>query len=174
MIRQDPTARPGSIREVKNELKLRGATFVTYQKLDQMRKIVVSSTTAEDTLAGADVTVIGQDWHQGNFRFRLYPSPPSLWMHAFDNSPLKMSATGYAGIKFDQGVAQIPVSSNLVGELADKVDRWVDWTNSEYRKNLREEAKALEQKEREVLRLQKEELEQKVHALRILSEREKR
>jgi serine/threonine protein kinase len=52
MIRQSPSERPPWIAQVKDELIMRGAEFITHQKLDAARKVVVPSATPRILLEG--------------------------------------------------------------------------------------------------------------------------
>jgi len=82
MIRQDPDERPSSIRVIKDELTMAGMEFVTHQKLDQIRKKVVSAVTPDDPLGGIDVRATAFDYAPGTLKFKLEPLPPQEWFLA--------------------------------------------------------------------------------------------
>jgi serine/threonine protein kinase len=154
MIRQNPAERPGSIRDIKDELMLRGAEFVAHQRLDQATMTVVPTIASNDPLAGVDVAAGEFYYEPGMLRFRLLPPPPPKWFDTLQGLQAFSFIDGLAEPRLvgrDGRGAFIQAGAHNVELIAGLVKQWVQSANSEYRKRLRHEAQEEERRQREQL-----------------------
>jgi serine/threonine protein kinase len=170
MIRQRADERPVTIADVKEEISVRGAKYLTQQKLDAARKEVVPVATPVDPLGGVDVAAIEFGYEPGRLFFFLTPEPPPNWIMALHQL---RNARGFHGMVQPTGVeildqrhvgppsrirAAISANKDIAAEVVKNVREWVQLANSSYRE-------MLERQSREEERLRRVALDEKRRAL---------
>jgi len=71
MLRQDPNGRPQSIEHVKNQLIGRGHEFLEKQRLDALKRTVVSTKEVTDPLISDPLRLVAAQWDDGNLTLKL-------------------------------------------------------------------------------------------------------
>lgn len=182
MVRQDPSGRYSSIREVKHELQLSGVEHANLQKLDKLRQAVVPDATPDDPLRVLDVEVIKPEFHSGALYFELSPPPPENWIQQLHGLRVFHSAPGgfgparvefHADLRSGAGPAvrrraSLPAKPESIIQTLEMVKAWLASANTHYRKHLRREAERLREQHKEELERQRRILEDNARANELL------
>ncbi len=172
MIRQDPARRPSSLVAVKDQMITSGFEFVTRQKLDSVRKMVVPASSPEDPLGGRDVTAANFSYTPGRLGFRFEPAPPATWVGILYALGDYRSYVGLAEpVRVEMvsdKTATVPSNEDIVVEVAQMVREWVASTNREYRKSLKEKGEELERLNLQRLMEERGRLEEQARAMERL------
>lgn len=94
MVQQSPEKRPSSIDEIKRILQANKNTFISRQKLDQLRNTVVPSSAVTDPFLDNPVAVIQADIRGNSLVATLNQQPPPNWIRIFVNQPLRLFVAG--------------------------------------------------------------------------------
>ena len=85
MIRQTPDKHFASIKEVKTFLKVRGADYVSEQKLSALKSAVIPTSEIDDPLAITPITIVDFEWDNGLLTLTLNQPITQKWKNALLN-----------------------------------------------------------------------------------------
>jgi serine/threonine protein kinase len=171
MTSQDPSQRPSSIDEIKKQLIARGNEFLSRQRLNSLRSVVVPEGEAGDSFLVNPIKIISADYADGVIYFRLNANPTPNWIAAFKNPRSAFSFyTGAEPEIFSFGGdamnIKLPGDANA-RQFVQYTKSYIDLANAQYRDHVIAFHQRQMQAEREALRRQVAEEERR---LRILTE----
>jgi serine/threonine protein kinase len=156
MLRQDPSGRPPTIEHVKNQLIARGSVFVEKQRLDSLRRTVVSTKEVTDPLISDPPQLVGAQWDGANLTLTLSQSVNPRWVWALQNMGSYSSVWGKdpASFRISGKEAVVAAEAREVQQIIDHFKNWLPQANSVYAEKIRDDARRAEEEERRRLRSQ--------------------
>ncbi len=161
MLSQNPEERPGSIGEIKGELKARGAEFVHHQRISELGNKVIDVGEIDDPLVSDPPRVVDFDWDPSRLKLTLSQPVNDKWISALGKAgdravwgkgPEKFHITG--------NTATIQVPENQIQTVIDFFKEWLPRTAPIYKKMLESERTEAERQERDKIQRERERLEQ--------------
>jgi serine/threonine protein kinase len=95
MIRQNPDERFNSIQEVKTFLKVRGADYVSEQKLSALKSVAIPASEIDDPLVIQPVEIVDFEWDKGQLTLTLSQTINQKWITALNNMGSFSNLNGY-------------------------------------------------------------------------------
>jgi serine/threonine protein kinase len=174
MMRQDPAARP-SVAEVKRQLIARGNDFLSLQRLNEEKSLIIPDSEVDDQFIRNPITLKDVDYQGGQFIFHLSAAPPRAWIMAFQD-PRSGSWGGFpsAGPQYfsfagDRAYLTAP-SGAPPQQLVDYAKSYIDMANRQYAERISADHRKRLEEQRQQLRrsIQEEEHRRKVlHGIKI-------
>jgi serine/threonine protein kinase len=154
MLRQNPSGRPQTIEDVKSQLIARGHEFVEKQRLDALKRTVISTKEITDPLISDPLRLVGADWDRGNLTLTFSQPVNQNWIWALHHMGNYSSVAGKGpeNFRFSGNTAIIAARTGEVQPIIDHFKNWLPRTNEVYANKVRADANRAEQKERERLR----------------------
>jgi serine/threonine protein kinase len=154
MLRQDPNGRPQSIEHVKNQLTGRGHEFIEKQRLDALKRTVVSTKEVTDPLISDPLRLVAAQWDDGNLTLKLSQAVNEAWVWALRNMGGSSSLLhkGPEYFRFSGNSAIIAARPRESQRIVDYFKRGLPQTNAVYADRIRADASRAEKEERERLR----------------------
>jgi len=158
MVQQSPEKRPTSIEEVKRILIGRKNEFISLQKLDALRRMVVPSSTVVDPLVQNPIQVEAVDVRGGALVAILNQAPSPHWLRVFVH-PREMSfiqGTEPANWSFHGNQASVPINNmeRYAQQVLNHFKNYVASANAAYREFVENTAHRQEENERRALERQ--------------------
>ena len=156
MIRQNPDDRLSSIQEVKTLLKVRGADYVSEQKLSTLRSTVIPSSEIDDPLAITPVKIVDFDWDNGLLTLILSQPVTPKWRNALHNmgSHSSLMNKGPETFSFEGNRAKIRADESQVQEIINYFKSWMPQTTAKYKHDLEVERRRVEEQEHKKIRME--------------------
>lgn len=143
MRQQDPTRRPSSIREVKNELIARQNAFIEAQKIDRLRKTVVKDSEVTDPLVNDPPAIVDVKFTCLGLSIKLSCVVSPKWVQVFQNAPLGgLMGYGPGHHAFSHDVASIQVPERLAQRVLDQFKFYLEQVNEIYARQIKQEEKS--------------------------------
>jgi len=154
MIRQVPDERFNSIKEVKTFLSIRGADYVTEQKLSVLKSAVIPTSEIDDPLIETPVQIVGFDWENGLLTLILSQSVNTRWKNALINMGSHTSLMGKEPARFtlEGNLAKIPAAERQVQDIINYFKSWIPQITAKYKYDLEDELRRKEQTERQKIK----------------------
>jgi serine/threonine protein kinase len=154
MIRQNPEDRFNSIQEVKTFLKVRGADFVSEQKLSTLKSTVIPTFEIDDSLVVTPVKIVDFDWDNGLLTLTLSQPVNQKWREAFLNmgSYTSLMGKGPGAFKFEGNCAKVQVDERQVQDIINYFKSWIPLTTTKYKNDLEEERRRKEGQEQQKIK----------------------
>ncbi len=154
MIRQTPGERLSSINEVKTLLKVRGADYVTEQKLSVLKSTVIPTSEIDDPLVVTPNQVVGFDWDKGLLTLVLRHTVNPRWINAFVNMGSHSSLLGKGPERFtlEGNLAKISAEERQVQDIINYFKSWIPMVTAKYKQDLEVEIRLKEEHERQKVR----------------------
>ena len=138
MIQNDRNSRPQSIADIKRWLIQRGRDFVELQKLDELKRRVISTRELSDPLVEDPINIVDSDWNNGELILNLNHPPNQGWIMTL------RSLRSYGGVaqaqpmnvNFRGSEARIPAPEQVVEIAYNHARNWFRQTNAAYAANL--------------------------------------
>jgi serine/threonine protein kinase len=161
MLRQQPDHRPASVDVVKRALIAHKQDYVTRQRLDELKKVVVPTTAVMDPLVDAPPTIVDFEWAKGQLTLILSQRVNANWVQALQNmgSYSSLWGKGPERFSFAENRARISAAEHEVQEIINSFKDWLPRATAKYRENLERERRDAEERQRAQLRAEQEELE---------------
>lgn len=161
MLSQQPDDRPGSVDVVKSALIAHKQDYVTRQRLDELKKAVVPTTTVTDPLAAAPPTIVNFEWAKGQLTLILSQPVNEKWVRALQNMGNYSSVLGKEpeAFTFAENHARIAAAEQDVQRIINFFKSWLPLVTAKYRQILEREKLDAEERQRAQLREEQEELE---------------
>jgi hypothetical protein len=158
MLSQNPTARPKSIGEVKGLIQKYRFEAVTLQKLNTLTNTVVPAGQVDDPLADEPPTLIGASWENGVLKLKLDRPVSHNWIKALHNMVNYTSLVEAPPqlFRFNGAEVSVNVAGRDAQQAIDHFKQWLPAATLRLRNTLEQEAKAEEQRRKELLTLQRE------------------
>lgn len=157
MVRQKPSDRPQSIREIKNRLIAAGNEFVSQQKIEVLKRQVVKASEVTDPLLADPVRLSAMDYQKGMLILSLSQPINPKWVgrfHSIGNYTFFMGG-GPHSFSFAGKEACIACEPRYVQQVVDWFKGFLNSATQDYGRLLESERLVEEQK-------QKKELQQKL------------
>jgi len=156
MIRQNPDERFNSIQEVKTLLKVRGADYVSEQKLSALNSRVIPTSEIDDPLVVMPIKVVGFEWDNGLLTLILNQPINQKWRNALLNmgSHTSVMDKGPEAFTFDGNRTIIPAQEKQVQDIINYFKSWMPQTTAKYKLDLEEDRRRIEEQERQKIRSQ--------------------
>jgi len=163
MIQSDPAARPASVAAVRQLLRIHSDQFHSQQKLSALAREVVPAGEIEDPLATEPPVIVGVDYDRGTLVIQLDRSVGPDWMSAFHEMGNYSAVWGAEPHRFDfRGhEARVRVEGHEAQDVINHFKQWLPAVTRDYRRRLELEMRQAEAREREAIRLKREELERR-------------
>jgi eukaryotic-like serine/threonine-protein kinase len=131
MLRQDPSGRPQTIEHVKNQLIARGHEFVEKQRLDALKRTVISTKEITDPLISDPLRLVGADWDRGNLTLTFSQPVNQNWIWALHHMGNYSSVVGKGpeNFRFSGNTAIIAARTGEVQPIIDHFKNWLPRTN---------------------------------------------
>lgn len=156
MIRQNPDERFNSINEVKALLKVRGADYVTEQKLSVLKTTVIPASEIDDPLVVTPIQIMDFDWDKGLLTLVLSQPVNPRWRNALLNMGSHTSVMGKGPERFtlEGNCAKIPAEERQVQDIINYFKSWIPQITARYKQDLKEEVRRKEEQERQKVRME--------------------
>jgi eukaryotic-like serine/threonine-protein kinase len=170
MIRQAPDERPSSIGDVKQLLKLRGADYISQQKLSKLDASVIPSSRIDDPLAINSIQIIDWDWDKGKLTLIFNQPVNREWIAALNNMGSFTWLDGYAPdrFSFESNRAIVASEERTVQAIIDHFKGWIPLATEVYKNKLSEEQAQREAAELNRIKKLREEEEAKIRLRRSI------
>jgi hypothetical protein len=175
MIHHSPADRYQTIAKIKDDLLSRGNAFIEHQRLDQLRKQVVSAITPDDPLGGEDVRRVSVEYEpdrtdpkRGELIFLLDPAPPPVWQEGFKRPDEYRFIGGVAEpayVRFYTNRAVLSITEIYADQVVRLMDGWISSANRRYRQHLAQLAQKQHQDRLAALQQEKVRAEAKVRVM---------
>lgn len=134
MICQSPEQRPSSIAEIKNQLIARGNEFVSRQKLDKLRNVVIPVSEVDDPLVLNPVALTGFDWNDKTLILMLNQPVTDSWLAVFKGLGVYTLSPGMQveNFRFSGDTVYVQSEEEQVQAKIDIFNHYLNNTNSQY------------------------------------------
>jgi hypothetical protein len=169
MIQQAPSARPGSIEKIKEELIGRRNEFIARQELDAKRRQVVPAAKAGQV---ESLRVVERDWQRGKLIFHLNRAPEPAWINSFRNPRGTWSGIMGAGpqnFTFSGNTATVPADEMDFERIVGYFNQYLEMATRGYQQDLDETAQRADYEKREELKRELAEVERRAQILAKLN-----
>jgi hypothetical protein len=138
MIRQNPSERFQSIKEVKQFLKVRGRDFVTEQKLSILKSAVIPSSEIDDPLITTPIRIEDFEWENNTLTLILSQPVNQKWRQALINMGSHTSLMGKEPEKFrfEGNHATVSSEERSVQRIIDYFKTWIPLATKKYEQDL--------------------------------------
>ncbi|MGD0707192.1 MAG: serine/threonine-protein kinase [Anaerolineaceae bacterium] len=149
MIRQNPEERFNSINEVKQLLKIRGATYISEQRLSKLRSIVIPTSEIDDPLVSNPIKIEDYEWDKGMLTLILSQPVNAKWINALLNmgSYTSVIGRGPETFSFEGNCAKVRSEEGMVQDLINYFKSWIPLVTERYKQDLQEEHRIKEEQE---------------------------
>lgn len=156
MIRQNPDERFSSIQEVKTLLKVRGADYVSEQKLSALKSTVVPTSEIDDPLVVTPIKIVGFEWDNGFLTLILSQPVNQMWRNALLNmgSHSSLIGKGPESFTFEGNCAKVRAEERQVQDIINYFKSWMPQTTAKYKYYIEEEHRRKEDQERQKIRME--------------------
>lgn len=170
MLRQSPSARPGSIEVIKQELISHKQEFVTRQRISELKQTVVHVTDLDDPLITDPPRLVNFDWERGTLTLFFQRPVNSKWVQALNNMGSYSSVMGKRPEMFSisEDKAVIYAREHEIQPIIDHFKQWLPQANCVYENMLRREKAAVEDRQCRQLQAEIEEQERRQHILKSI------
>ena len=153
MIRQDLETRLPSIEAVKQRLIAHKNSFVTQQRISELKGKVVPASEIDDPLIADPPRLIGFDWEDGVLTLVLSCSVNKKWIWALENMGSYSSLWGKdpSSFRFLGNSASVPATEQQVQSVIDYFKGWLPQANAVYEREIAREQEAAEEQRRKFL-----------------------
>ena len=153
-IRQNPDDRPNSIQEVKTLLKVRGADYVSEQKLSTLKSTVIPTSEIDDPLVVTPIRIIDFEWSDGLLTLILNQPVNPKWRNSLLNmgNYSSLMGKGPETFSFEGNKAKIRAEERQVQDIVDYFKSWMPQTTARYKHDLEEEHRLKEEQERQKIK----------------------
>lgn len=154
MIRQNPDDRFSTIQELKTMLNVRGADYVSQQKLSTLKSAVVAASEIDDPLVLTPIKIVGFEWDNNLLTLILSQPVNNKWIDALHNMGSYTSLVGKdpLAFTFNRDRATVRAEEREVQSIIDYFKSWLPITTLRYKNNLEEENRRREEQERQKIR----------------------
>jgi serine/threonine protein kinase len=156
MIRQIQDERLNSIKEVKTLLSVRGADYITEQKLSTLKSAVVPTSEIDDPLVVTPVQIVDFDLDNGLLTLKLSQRVNPRWRNALLNMGSHTSLMGKEPARFtlDGDLAKIPAKEIQVQGIINYFKSWIPQITAKYKQDLEDERRRKEEQERQKIKME--------------------
>ena len=156
MIRQNSDERFNSIEEIKTFLNVRGADYVTEQKLSVLKSAVIPSYEIDDPLVLTPVRIVDFDWNDNLLTLVLSHSINSRWRNALLNmgSYSSLMGKGPERFSFEGNLAKIAANERDVQAIIDYFKTWIPNITAKYKHDLENERHQKEEQDRQKIKME--------------------
>lgn len=156
MIRQISDERLNSIKEVKALLSIRGANYVTEQKLSVLNSTVIPTSEIDDPLVVTPVQIVGFDWDNGLLTLVLSQPVNPRWRNALLNMGSYTSLMGKEPERFtlEGNLAKISAQERQVQDIINYFKSWIPQITARYKNDLENERRRKEEEERQKIKME--------------------
>ena len=159
MIRQEADSRLFSIEKIKQELIVRGNSFIAQQKISLLEGTVIPESEVDDPLVVDPPRLVGANWNGGMLTLTLSSPTNKKWIQTL-REPGFSGTTGINYGGFFVGLSTLDFADNIVttrapedlGTIQDIVDlfrdQWLPYANRAYENRITREMKEAEERER--------------------------
>lgn len=156
MIRQNPGERLNSIEEIKTLLKVRGADYISEQKLSALKSTVIPTTEIDDPLMVTPLKIVDFEWDTGLLTLILSQPVNQKWINALLNmgSHSSLMGKGPEKFKFEGDRTKVHSDEREVQDIINYFKAWIPLATARYKYDLEKERHQKEEQER--LRIKKE------------------
>lgn len=161
MLKQNPAKRVGDIETLKQSLIAQKQEFVVRQRLSEISKTVVPTSTVEEPLAETPPRIIDFKWQNGTLILIFDQQLPEKWVSSLRNmgSYTSVYGKGPETFRFMDNRAIVDVADTEVQRVIDAFKGWLPQVTATYRSLLSRERRQQEDRQRAALRAEQEELE---------------
>lgn len=172
MTRQHADERLASIDTVKKRLLTQRSTFISLQKLSELKSTVVPATAIDSPLVTTPVAISSFDFNGGVLTFTVNHVLPSDWQEVFRNINYRTCVWNKEPARYTLRGNKLSIASSAdeAQRVADQTKRFLEIANNDYAARLQYVAQKHADQQRRELELQRarEEERQKVlSSLRI-------
>ena len=155
MIRQNPNDRLSSIQEVKMLLKVRGADYVSEQKLSTLKSSVIPASEIDDPLVVNPIKIEDFEWDNGLLTLILSQPVNQRWRNALLNmgSYTSVSGRGPETFTFDGNRAKVRSEERIVQDIINYFKSWIPLVTRRYEQDLQAESRRQEEEERQKIKM---------------------
>jgi serine/threonine protein kinase len=154
MIRHFPDNRPSSISEVKQSLKIRGADYVSEQKLSKLKSVVIPASEIDDSLVETPIKIVDFEWENGLLTLTLSQPVNQKWRSALLNmgSHTSLMRKGPETFTFEGNRAKVRSEEREVQDTINYFKSWIPLATNKYEQDLQEERLQKEDQERQKIK----------------------
>jgi serine/threonine protein kinase len=159
MIRQSPDERPNSIEKVKGLLIGYKNAFITRQKINELDKTVIPTTSIDDDSLIIDpIRLIGFDWKDNRLELTLNQPINPKWIQVLQTEGGFTHLVGYGpgNFSFAGNKAVIGARADIVQTIIDYFKSWLPKANEAYKRNLLKERREKDEAVRRGLEAERE------------------
>lgn len=156
MIRQNPGDRLNTIQEVKTLLQVRGADYVSEQKLSALKSVVIPTSEIDDPLAVTPVKIVGFDWDNGLLTLILSEAVNQQWKNAFLNmgGHTSLMGKGPEAFSFEGNRARVRAEERQAQDIINYFKSWMPQTTTRYKHTIEGDRRRKEEQERQKIRME--------------------
>lgn len=156
MIRQIPDERLNSIKEVKTLLSVRGADYITEQKLNSLKSVVIPTSEIDDPLVVTPVQIVGFDWDDGLLTLILSQPIKPDWREALLNmgNYSSLISKGPEAFSFEGNKAKIRAEERQVQEIINYFKSWIPKATAVYKQYLENDRLYEEEQRRKKIKME--------------------
>lgn len=167
MIQQQPSQRPQSINQIKEELIGRGNEFIRLQRLDALKQQAVPETDIDDRIVNDPIRVVGKiDYDKGILLLRLNQTVNREFEECFTRRASRFTANpSGAIISFQGDIARVIVTEHFLQQGVNFLKEYLVAANEEYGAQVRKGHQQRLESQRAALRAAISEVEAKARVL---------
>ena len=168
MIQQSPAERPTSIEIIKQQLKARGNEFVQSQKLSELKQTVIPVSDIDDPLIADPPRIVDFEWDGRMLTLIFNRSLNPKWQRALCNMGGYSFLMAYRPERFSisGNKATINARADDLQQIVNYFKQWLPIANQKYEETIRSEKQQEEKKERQRLKRQIEDEEERLRVLK--------
>ncbi len=155
MLRQNQGERPESIQEIKDLLKIRGADYVSKQKLNTLKSSVIPNSEIDDPLVVSPIEIVDFEWDRNLLTLVLSQPVNQKWKNALLNMGSHQSLWNKEPHRFtfEGNLAKIHAEERQVQSVIDYFKSWIPQTTQRYKEDVEAEQRQKEKQELEKIRI---------------------
>lgn len=145
-----PERRPESIAEIKTGLIARRLDFVQQQRIDSLKRQVIPVAEISDPLIDDPIRLVDVDYKYSELIFTLSQAPNAAWIRRFNNQGSFTSLMGSEPQRFGffDITAKVRADEHSAPIVVGYFKTYIRQTNSMYERDVREQAKEIEERSR--------------------------
>ena len=142
MLRQSPTQRPVSIREVKHLIQRHRSEAVSLQRLSEIKGRVIKATDVDEPLADVPPVLTGAEWNAGLLTLFLDRPVNGQWINALRNMGSFSALAGKdpRAFIFHGNTATVSAVENEIQQIIDYFKGWLPVASETLKSILEREA----------------------------------
>ena len=155
MICQNPDERLTSIHSVKQMLKIRGADYVSEQKLSKLKSVVIPASEVDDPLVVNPIKIEDFEWDDGFLTLILSQPVNQNWRNALLNMGGHTSVMGKGpeAFTFEGNRAKVRAEERIVQDIINYFKSWIPSVTRVYERYLQDEHRRKEEQKRQEIKM---------------------